>query len=244
MHHVCIPGGEIKPRGLLKTNIECFSALWPILCILRKGEMSNAIHGVLTALVPKHNRLFLDLYGKEHAKIKFHHTYHIADDMLYVMQCLSCFPTERKNKDALALSVATDKNIEKASVIALLHSTLSHWNDARGCEEVYLHNPRPMCLHEEKVSKSVSATLTCGDVYTHDMVLLFDGSIGKVLSFRQHDDSIHVGVQVHRAIPNAELLFGIRVHEVNFVDDRSTVEPIFWYAKANAILAIVPQFGC
>ena len=146
-------------------------------------------------------------------------------------------PDRKKNKDALALSVATDKNIEKASVIALLHSTLSHWNDARGCEEVYLHNPRPMCLHEEKVSKSVSATLTCGDVYTHDMVLLFDGSIGKVLSFRQHDDSIHVGVQVHRAIPNAELLFGIRVHEVNFVDDRSTVEPIFWYAKANAILA-------
>ena len=87
---------RIQPRGLLETNIECFAALFAMLCILRRGDMSNAIHITLTALTMTHNRLFLDLYGNNNVKIKFHHTYHMPDDMLYLMKCLSCFPAERK----------------------------------------------------------------------------------------------------------------------------------------------------
>ncbi len=64
---------KIQPRGLLETNIECFAALFVMLCILRRGDMSNAIHITFTALTLKHNRLFLDLYGNDNAKIKFHH---------------------------------------------------------------------------------------------------------------------------------------------------------------------------
>jgi hypothetical protein len=56
---------KIQPRGLLETNIECFAALFVMLCILRRGDMSNAIHITFTALTLKHNRLFLDLYGNK-----------------------------------------------------------------------------------------------------------------------------------------------------------------------------------
>ena len=72
----------------------------------------------------------------------------------------------------------------------------------------------------------------------NDMVFLFDGSIGKVCSFYQHDDCIYVGVGVHKAISDAELLFEIDVHEVQFIDARLIVEPVFWYAN----LAICPKF--
>ncbi len=233
---------KIQPRGLLATNIECFAALFVILCILRRGDMSIAIHIKFTALVLKHNRLFLDLYGNRCAKIKFHHTFHIPDDMLYLMKCLSCFPTERKNKDAIAVSTASTTHIEKASVIAFLHRTIDYWNDAKGCQERYLNNPRAVALHGQRLSKAASATLTCGEVHINDMVFLFDGSIGKVCSFYQHDDCIYVGVGVHKSISDAELLFEIDVHEVQFIDARSIVEPVFWYAKATGILAIFPKF--
>jgi len=74
----------------------------------------------------------------------------------------------------------------------------------------------------------------------NDMVFLFDGSIGKVCSFYQHDDCIYAGVGVHKAISDAELLFEIDV--VQFIDARLIVEPVFWYAKATGILAIFPKF--
>ena len=70
---------------------------------------------------------FLKLYTDKKVKIQFHHVYHIAEDMFYLLSCLSCFPAERKNKDAIAVSVATDRTVERTSVISFLHRTLKHW---------------------------------------------------------------------------------------------------------------------
>ena len=233
---------KIQPRGLLETNIECFAALFVMLSILRRGDMSNAIHITLTAITMKHNRLFLDLYGDKDAKIKFHHTYHIPDDMLYLMKCLSCFPAERKNKDAIAVSNASTTHIEKASVIAFLHRTIDYWNDSKACHEIYLNDPRAVALHGQRLSKAASATLTCGEVHINDMVFLFDGSIGKVRSFYQHGDCLSVGVDVHKAISHAKLLFEIDAHDVQFIDARSIVEQVFWYANATGIIAVFPKY--
>ena len=232
---------KIQPRGLLETNIECFAALFVMLCILRRGDMSNAIHITLTAITLKHNRLFLDLYGNNNVKIKFHHTYHMPDDMLYLMKCLSCFPAERKNKDAIAVSKANTTHIEKASVISFLHRTIDYWNDSKGCREMYVNDPRAVAMHGQRLYKAASATLACGEVHINDMVFLVDGSIGKVRSFYQHDECIYVGVDVHKAISHATLLFEIDVHEVQFIDARSIVEPVFWHAKETCILAVVPK---
>jgi hypothetical protein len=157
------------------------------------------------------------------------------------MKCLSCFPAERKNKDAIAVSKANTTHIEKASVIAFLHRTLDYWNDSKGCHRIFLNDPRAVALHGQCLSKATSATLTCGEVHINDMVFLVDGSIGKVCSFYQHDDCIYVGVDVHKAISHAKLLFEIDVHDVQFIDARSIVEPVFWYAKATGILAVFPR---
>ncbi len=132
---------KIAPRGVLMSNIECFTYLYMIICILRRGEISQTIHDTLLDLCVKHNKLFLELYGNTHAKIKFHHLYHLARTMLYMHSCLSCFPTERKNKDALAVSVATDKAMERTSVVSFLHKTLKHWErHATCCTEMFLTN--------------------------------------------------------------------------------------------------------
>ena len=234
---------KVRPRGLLQLNIDCFEALYKILCILRKGEMNESIHAVLTSLVVYHNRVFIELYGEEHCKIKFHHSYHIPNDMLYLLQCLSCFPTERKNKDALAVAVATDKSIEKTAVISFLHRTLAHWGDTQCCEEMYLHKPRALMLHGQTVYNSQSATLRIGDVYVGDVVLLLDGSIGKVISLWRNDDVIYAGVEVHNAIPESPMLFELAGRGVDFIDCRLFVELVAWYSKAHAMLAILPKYG-
>ena len=235
---------RIKPLDILQSNIECFSLLFQIICILRRGDMSKDIHRVLTKLVVKHNEMFLALYGNHCCKIKFHHLYHLPADMLYLLQCLSCFPMERKNKDAIAVSVATDVNVEKTSVISFLHRTLAFWVSPSACEERRLLAPRNVCINGMSVTHSRTASLTCGDVSTGDMVALLDGSIGRVISFWQNCNSIiSAGLQLHMQLPNTQMLYQLQSHDVAFVDVRSIVEPIFWYAKSNSIFVVVPDYG-
>ena len=127
-------------------------------------------------------------------------------------------------------------------MISFLHRTLAHWADPQCCEEVYLHKPRAFCVHGEKLSQSIFATLPCGDVYAKDMVLLRDGSIGKVITIWQTENSFHVQVNVHKAIPGATQLFELDSSAVNFVDPRMIVEPVCWYAKSHSILAVLPEY--
>lgn len=234
---------KVAPRGLLLPNIECFKCLYKFMCILRKGDMSEAIRTVMKDLIVKHNRLWLELYGNIPSKIKFHHSYHIPDDMLYLLHILSCFVTERKNKDAIAVSVASDRHMEKTSVISFLHKSLSHWEQhITSCTEMYLCNARTVCLNGQQMESAKKATLPCGDLFCSDMVLLFDGSIGKITSFWQIDDAILVGLEVHRKIPNTTLLYELEAHTVNFIDARLVVELVSWYPKANALLVIVSEY--
>ena len=89
---------KAEPRGWFPRNIACFKAMYAVLCILRRGDMSVAIHTRLNALVNTHATLFLELYGDANAKVKFHHLYDLADDMLRIGGALSCFVTERKTR--------------------------------------------------------------------------------------------------------------------------------------------------
>ena len=94
----CFLVEKVLPRGILTQNITCFVCLYKILCILRRGGLSETIATTLRELIVKHNTLFLELYGNRRAKIKFHHMYHLPEDMLWLLSCLSCFPTERRKK--------------------------------------------------------------------------------------------------------------------------------------------------
>jgi hypothetical protein len=99
-----------------------------------------------------------------------------------------------------------------------------------------------MMLHGQKVYNSKCATLRIGDVHVGDMVLLFDGSIGKVISLWRNDDVIYGGVEVHKAIPESPMLFELAGRAVDFIDCRSFVELVAWYSKAHSLFAILPQF--
>jgi hypothetical protein len=233
---------KIRPRGLLEPNIDCFKTLFSICCTLRRGTMSVEIRNALCNLVVKHNSLFLTLYGDAHAKIKFHHLYHLPEDVFHIGQCISCFPLERKNKDALAVAVATDMRIERTSVISFLHKTLASWNDPSRCQEMFLHSPR---MHPKaQIWHSHSATLPCGEVRAHDMVRMVDGSIGKVASFWQAECEGAIIVAAHIHLPLAtKCLYSLTSSSLEFVHAREILEPMCWYARSDAIFAAIPDYG-
>jgi hypothetical protein len=244
---------KARPRGWLPRHIECFEALFAILCILRRGDMTDAIHSSLSRLILKHNTLFLELYGEKNAKIKFHHVYHIPDDMLGMECCLSCFPTERKNKDAKHAANASDKDMERTATIAFLNKAIEYWdgNDA-ACQASSLHGPVQklmMFLHDRSImpeafSRSAAATLPCGEAFPSDMMLLQDGSLGQVIDFWGRDDNnpadIVVGCNIHRRMAGP-LLFEGRSYQEDFRHD--FVELLPWYRNCvGNIVAIIPVY--
>ena len=232
---------KIRPRGWLESNIDCFEALHRIIGILRRGEMTPAIHADFVAVTAEHNRMFLELYGNEHAKIKFHHSYHVPDDMMDMGMCLSCFPGERENKDAKNIATATDRIIERTSTIAFLHRTISHWTDnANACRSVYLHGARKLTSCGESLVTSRCATLPCGDVHADDMLLMVDGCIGRVVDFWQgdiDDTDAMVRLDLHSSVVSEKLLFQ-RVSHARLIESVSCiVEPVAWHETPSHTVA-------
>ena len=188
---------KIQPRGFLCPNIRCFALLHTILCILRRGTMDVSIHAKLMATIIEHNTLFVQLYGNKCAKIKFHHLFHLPDDLLRAGSAISCFVTERKNKDAISVSVTTDRKVEKSSIIMFLHRTIAHWSDNdNACKPEYLRGGRTVDVNGEAIMTSRSACLSCGVVSASDVVLLTNGSIGIVMDFWQNPNENDVFVRL------------------------------------------------
>ena len=225
-------------KNALDGHVECFRYMFIIICILRRGEMTQRIADRLRDVVVEHARLFLRLYGDAHAKPKFHHLYHLAEDSLYMLQCLSCFPTERKNKDALDIANATDREMEKTAVIKFLHQTVAHWG-ADLCLESYLGDSHS--LDDTNVFTSKSATLKGGLVNSGDLVALIDGRVGQVVSFYQCDDDdiIYAQLEAHRRI--SDFYFELDF-EMVFVEVALIVESLIWKKTSGSIFAIVPLY--
>ena len=239
---------KIQPRGLLSADhIKCFEALYGIMCILRRGEMTTVYREDFMNLTMTHNRLFLELYGNKPAKIKFHHTYHLPDDMLRMGSCLSCFPTERKNKDALAVSTASDRHMARTATINFLHKTLAHWaGNEHGCLAHYLVSPKLLMLAGVEMQFALAATLPCGEVHKGDLVLFRDGDLGKVLGFwaRKGDHQLVVQANIHRKLQMGRLAFECQsVLGPEFRIVEQIVECVIWYEGADRLIVGVPKYS-
>ena len=230
---------KILPRGVLVRNVECFSCLHSILCFVRRGDMNEHVHAKFLSIIVKHNTMFLELYGERNAKIKFHHLYHLPDDMLRLGKFVGCFTTERKNKDAKAVVVATDKNIERSSIISFLHRTICHWADNdEACKPEHLRSPSTIQLPND-MSTSRSACLLCGDLHAGDMVLLLNQSIGEIVDFWQLEDSLCVRLHEHKKLQGMH--FELQTNLV--IDDVSCiVEAITYLRNVDDLVAVLPLF--
>ena len=187
----------------------------------------------------EHSRLFLELYGNRPAKIKFHHVFHLAQDMLYIGHSISCFATERKNKDVIAVSNASSRGMEKAAVLNFLHRNLHHLSDGKWCTKSYLENHST--ASDSSYSMSTQATLTM-EMHANDFVVLRSRCIGRVnMFFQGNDGDMVVMIEIHDAIPGKPYHFS-KHSTAAFVDAVEIVEAIYWYDKKDSLFAIIPDF--
>ena len=96
-------------------------------------------------------------------------------------------------------------------------------------------------MHCMKLTFAHKGVFKCGELHVGDMALFQDGALGKVRSFWQRGDQISIGIDRHRHM-NA-LRWDLAPHGVFFVDAELLIEPMFWHAKANSILAAAPSYG-
>ena len=103
------------PRGWLPRHIMCFTALYKIVNIVRRGLMTTEVWARMNVLINTHATLWLELYGNEPSKMKFHNLFDLPDDLRRIGSCLGCFVTERENKDANAAAATTYRHLERTA---------------------------------------------------------------------------------------------------------------------------------
>ena len=174
---------KVRPTGVILEHIECFTKLFEIITLLRRG-----IRGVekLRQAIQEHADLFIKIYGEDVIKPKFHQLLHIADDMLFLGEMISCFVTERKHKDLRECSKGVFNEIEHTVVHEFLNKTVQNYmSQSNNFLPQYLVNPKSTIVAGTDCCWAKSATLECGTIYQLDIVFLHDRSIAEVMEFWQ-----------------------------------------------------------
>ena len=230
---------KIQVRGWIPQHIECFLALYKVVCIIRRGTMDIEIHNRLTKIVDRHARLFLDLYGNKHAKIKFHHLYDLPDDLFAVGKAVGCYVTERKNKDALDFANGISRHIERTAICGFLQRSLRTWEEhPEICMPLYMIKARWDI--EQQVLRSDEALLPCGKIFTHDLVVTSSSNVAKVLSFWQLPDCEDIYVQLHayEKVPEMPLRWRKSASNIELRDVSSIIEAVSYYEPSPDLVVV------
>ena len=182
----------------LHDHMQCLWRLYLIVGILQLGP-SGAMNHVerLRRLIREHAELFVKLYPG-HAKPKFHHLFHIVDNMLFLGKLLSCFVTERKHRATKRCALFVFRCIDNVVVKEMV---------SRQCEQIrnggaslfsafYLVRPKTYNFAGVLLHRANAAVLPCGTVHAGDFVWLDANVVALVVAFWRVDYAEHVSVQV------------------------------------------------
>ena len=182
----------------LYEHMQCFWRLRMIVGILQLGP-SKAMNSVecLRRLIREHAELFVKLYDG-HEKPKFHHLFHVVDNMEFLGKLLSCFVVERKHRTTKRCALFVFRCIDNVVVKDML---------SRQCEQirsgaeslfaqVYLVRPKTYNFAGTMLHRATGAVLPCGAVRAGDLVWLSTDVVAQVTSFWKADCADHTSVQV------------------------------------------------
>ena len=183
----------------LDDYMQCFWRLRMIVGILQLGP-SNAMNHVerLRRLIQEHAELFIESYpGRETPK--FHHLFHIVDNMLFLGKLLSCFVTERKHRTtkrcALFVFRCIGNTVTKEVMLSRMCQKLSSESESI-FSKVYLVRPRVYNFAGTVLHRASGAVLPCGSVQAGDFVWLDKNVVASVVAFWKPDCAEHISVQV------------------------------------------------
>ena len=121
----CFLDDVVKPLGIMADQALCFTMLNDIIGLLCLGP-ERSMHHVsrLKQLLQMHGELFVALYPGATIP-KFHHAFHIPENMMCVGKLLSCFVTERKHR--ISKSAAHRSRAHRSRRLYQSHVRSYHW---------------------------------------------------------------------------------------------------------------------
>ena len=166
-------------------HIECFVTLLQILGVCSLGPVDAVPHvDLLRRLIEKHGVLFVTLYG-QHVKPKFHHLFHVAENVEYLGRLLSCFVTERKHRLTKRVAIWHFRSIDNSVIGELVSNQCEAFTGDAGTllDRQYLVDPKTFQVGGHTFYHSKHAALECGMVSAGDLVYTTTGAVCEVINF-------------------------------------------------------------
>ena len=236
-----VVGGDVSHP--LHDHMQCFWCLRMIVGILQLGP-SNAMNHVerIRRLIREHAELFVKLYPG-HEKPKFHHLFHIVDNMLFLGKLLSCFVTERKHRTTKRCALFVFRCIDNVVVKEML---------SRQCEQirsgsesifsaVYLTRSKSFNFAGAVFHRACGAVLPCGSVHAGDFVWLETNVVALVIAFWKADSAEHTSVQVntYNRLDDSATRWQAESSTI-FVDSASVVSTLIHSRTARDTVLVIP----
>ena len=232
----------------LSDHLHCLWRLHIIIGILKLGP-AMAMHHIdrLRGLIREHAELFTKLYPAN-IKPKFHHLFHIVDNMMFLGALLSCFVCERKHRFTKKAALHVFRSIDNTVVKEMLSrqcEAIRHGAESLFTKQ-FLSRPKVLNFAGTLLNRSSTACLSCGSVSEGDLVWIRSGvltHVGSVLGFWQPRGSPHISVQI-RAYRNADEALGHRfdtsVSNVGFFGVECVVDTLTYATMDGGMLLVIP----
>jgi hypothetical protein len=235
----CFLQEKIAPRNILTDTVQCFSLLYDIMTLLRRGSMSSV--GVLKRKVQEHAALFVMLFGEDAVKPKFHHLLHLPDNLEWMNQFLTCFVLERKNYDLKRAAREIKANMEHTVVHDYLNHICRSWLCApESFVSKYLVNPFEVTIQRQAFLCSNSAVFECGHLFSADIVVMKDKTVSCIVDFWQDTHDRSIAVRVHRYSRVSPTVWAKRT-VASMVDPDTIIEAVPYYEVGLTQICIPPE---
>ena len=228
----------------LRDHAECMWTFHLIVGICRFGP-TDALPYVeeLRALITKHAELFVRLYPRCQ-RPKFHHLFHIIDNMIFLRKLLSCFVTERKHRLTKRCALYAFRGIENSVTRQLLNRTCQAFiHEPDLFRASYLINPATVRIDAWQFLRAHGAVLHCGGVRVRDVVWMNDRNVGVVRLFwaATSGDNIVVELDLYRRLDASEIRWDTSSTVGVMYPCSAIVDAIIWKSlDASTIRVCVP----
>ena len=202
--------------------------------------------GRLRTLVNEHAELFVMLYPN-YVRPKFHHLFHIADNMVWLGALMSCFVCERKHRFTKRAALWVFRSIDNTVAKEMLSRQCSAICDAGSSlfQKQWLHAPKSVNFCGTTLHRSAKACLECGPVNAGDMLWTQSGTsvmVGRVIAFWECPQSKQLSVQMsrYRRIDVHGTRWSSTGSFVTFVSSESIVDAMTYADMGGGLFLVIP----
>ena len=177
----------VQPTGAMPREIECIGLLKSIIDIMKLGAHRSMPHiERLKSLLHAHHTLYTTLYQTVPCafKPKYHQALHIPSNMATWNILLSCWTTERKNKDLKAACGTVYTHMEHVTTSTMVAQQIQHFerNHLGMLAPFTLIDPHTSSI-DGVIATALHARLPCGHVHAGDIIITRPFGVARVHRF-------------------------------------------------------------